>query len=99
VQFITSEEKAIAGASPLSIGVLFDEIEGTFNTLRNVVPDPPNLPRSKSLISQRCWISQDPDTVQVARHMQVELSWPAENFPNELLTYTIYGRLPTKARK
>jgi hypothetical protein len=33
------------------------------------------------------------------RHLQVQIGWPAQNYPNELLTYTIYGRLPQKARK
>lgn len=100
VQFITTEEMTFTGPSTAAVvSVLFDEIAGTFRTLRNITKDPPNLAPSQSIKSQRCWVSQDPNTVQWARHMMVEIGWPPENFPNELLTYTIYGRLPQKARK
>lgn len=98
-QYITTEEMPFAGATPVAVGVLFDEIQGNFVTLRNSSNDPPNQPASQSILAKRSWGSQGPDTVQVCRHMQWEMSWPAENFPTELLTYTIYGRLPEKARK
>jgi hypothetical protein len=99
LQFITTEELGIAGASRCSVGVLTDEISGTFVTLRKTSNDPPNLPPSKTVIATRFWASQGPDVIQKLRHMQTQISWPAENFANELLTYTIYGRLPEKARK
>ena len=97
VQFITTEE--MPGGSPVVVSVLFDEIEGSFRALRNVTNDPPNLPGPTSITARRSWLSQDPDTVPICRHMQIEMSWPAEDFANELLTYTIYGRVPSKARK
>jgi hypothetical protein len=31
--------------------------------------------------------------------VQLRLGWPAEAYANELLTYTVYGRLPQKARR
>jgi hypothetical protein len=99
VQFITSEEKAIAGATHCAVAVLLDEIEGDFLDLRNTSNDPPNLPPSLSTVATRFWLSQDAETIPKCRHMQIEMSWPAEDFANELLTYTIYGRLPEKARK
>jgi hypothetical protein len=99
VQYITTEEKAITGSTPATVAVLFEEIAGTYNTLRNVTNDPPNLPPSVSVTARRAWTSQDESTVQKCRHMRVEISWPAQNYANELLTYTIYGRLPEKARK
>jgi hypothetical protein len=99
VQFITTEELAIAGSSAARVSVLFDEIAGTFIPLLNTSNDPPNLPPANSVKATRFWVTQDPQTVQVCRHMQVRLGWAAENYPNELLTYTIYGRMPEKARK
>lgn len=99
VQFLTVEEKKIAGATPVSVAVLFDEISGTFLTLTNIVNDPPNLPAPASINALRFWATQDPETVQICRHMQQKFSWPAENYANELLTNTIYGRLPEKGRR
>lgn len=97
VQFITTEE--IAQGTPLTLGVLFDELSGTFINVRNVTTDPPNLPAPKTTTPQRFWLSQSPDTVQPCRYISLQFNWPALAFPNELLTYTIYGRLPEKARK
>lgn len=98
IQFVTTEEIAIAGSTPLSLGLLYDEISGTFLNLVNVSNDPPNLYASKTVTTRRFWAMQDAQTVK-CRHLQTEVSWPAEDFANELLTHTIYGRLPEKARK
>lgn len=97
VEFITTEE-TVAG-TPATVGALFDEISGTFIPLRNISRDPPNLPAPTSLNVQRFWASQDPKTAKICRHMQIQISWPAQNQPNELLTYTIFGRLPEKVRR
>jgi hypothetical protein len=103
VQYVVLEEEMIAGASAASLSVMFDEIAqfDIYSTppLRNQRTDPPNLPASKTVRATRYWIAQDANTVQVCRHMQQKILWPAENFPNELLTATIFGRLPEKARK
>lgn len=99
VQFITTEEMAIDGASAISVAVLFDEINSNFLPLRNVTNDPPNLEPSESIVALRHWTSQDAGTIPICRHMKLNFLWPAENHANELLTYTIYGRLPQKARK
>ena len=98
VQFVTTEEIAIASSSPLSLGVLYDEISGTFTNLVKVTNDPPNLPASKTITAQRFWAMQEAQPV-ICRNLQTEISWAAEPYPNELLTHTIYGRLPEKARK
>ncbi|HTH42894.1 MAG TPA: hypothetical protein VL498_07000 [Terracidiphilus sp.] len=98
VQFVVTEEIAIAGSSPLSLGLLYDEISGTFSNLVNVSNDPPNLPASKTVTTRRFWAMQDAQPV-ICRHLQTEISWKAEPYPNELLTHTTYGRLPEKARK
>lgn len=98
VQFITTEELAIAGKSPVTVSTLFDEIVGNYSPLRFVTNDPPNLEPSKSVTAQRAWCSQDAN-VSICRNMMVRLGWAAEDAANELFTYTIYGRLPQKARK
>jgi len=98
IQFVVTEETAIAGSSPVSIGLLYDEITGTFSNLVNVSNDPPNLPASKTVTTQRFWAMQNAQPVK-CRHLQTLISWKDEPYPNELLTHTIYGRLPEKARK
>lgn len=88
------------GSSRCQVAVLLDEITGSFIPLLNTSNDPPNIvPPSQTVAATRFWASQNPATVQKCRHMQAEISWLAENFANELFTYTIYGRLPEKARK
>ena len=106
VQFVVTEEKAIDGSTPLSVEMLFDEMldyvhvgVADLRLLRNRSNDPPNLPKQKSVTAQRLWGSQDPSTVIKCRFYQEVLSWPAEDYPNELYTDTVYGRLPEKARK
>ncbi|HEY2351076.1 MAG TPA: hypothetical protein VGH83_01115 [Candidatus Acidoferrum sp.] len=99
LQFIVTEEKKIPDASPVGVGVLLDEIAGSFLNLRNTSPDPPNLKPSLTVNVQRFWLAQDANTVQRCRHMQQRISWAAENFPNELYTNTIFGRVPERARK
>jgi hypothetical protein len=105
VQFVVTEEKMIAGATAVSVSMLFDEILSVevpsteFLLLRNKSNDPPNLPASKSIRAQRLWAAQDANSVIKCRHFQQAILWPAENFPNEIYTNTVYGRLPEKARK
>jgi len=105
VQFVVTEEKMIAGATPLTVALLFDEILSTqtpsssFLSLRKKSNDPPNLPPSKSIRTQRHWAAQDANSVIKCRHYQQAILWAAENYPNEIFTNTVYGRLPEKARK
>lgn len=100
VQFVVTEERTIAGATPAYVEARFDEIDTVaFRTLRNSSNDPPNLPVSLSVTVGRWWALQDPGTIPICRYVQLRLGWPAEAYANELLTYTIYGRLPQKARR
>ena len=99
VQYAVTEEVKIAGATALSVSMLFDEISGSFIDIAPVSNDPPNLYPSKTALAQRFWASQNPGTQQICRFMAEQVSWPAEDFPNELLTNTVYGRLPSKSRK
>ena len=88
VDSIVVESKAI-GAVPL-VSVLLDEISGPFTYLPQFVPDPPNLPTSMSLYSYRWYLLQSSQAT-VLRHMQLQLNFIAENYPNEILGFSIYG--------
>jgi hypothetical protein len=100
VQYLVTEETRIAGATAITASLTFDEITSSdFLPLRNKSLEPPLLAQSETVNAQRHWVAQDANTVQVCRYIQQRLSWPAENFANELLTNTIYGRVPEKARK
>jgi hypothetical protein len=99
VEFVVTEEPVIAGATPVVVGVFNDEISATYVYLRNRTKDPPNLPQSLTIVSQRHWASQDANTILPCRYFGQQILWATENFPNELLTNTIYGRMPEKARR
>jgi hypothetical protein len=69
-----------------TIGVLLNEISGTFNILPNPVPEPTELPASKTISRMRHYLKacQTPLPQQV-EHMQVNISFPAENYQAEIL--------------
>lgn len=98
VEFVTIEEKKLTGATAASVGVLFDEISGTMIPLVNQSNDPPNLPPSATIATQRLWTEQG-GLIPIGRYMLQQVSWPAEDYANELLTNTIYGRLPATTRR
>jgi hypothetical protein len=88
--FITTDSKAI-GTRP-TVAVLLDEISGAFDQLTKFVSDPPDLPASVTTYAQRFWFFDDAtQSPALCRHMQMKFSWPAENFPNEMLSLTLYG--------
>jgi len=93
VPFITVESVGIG--TPIVLGVLIDEAlpyyTGPFNILKLWENDPPNLKPSISLPSQRFYLADDSDYAAAMRHMQIQINWAAENFPNELATVTIFG--------
>jgi hypothetical protein len=92
VPFITTE--SVGTGVPLVIGVLIDEAlpyyKGPFETLKRWVNDPPNLKPSVSIPAQRFYLSDDTLPASM-RSMQIQISWPAQNAPSELLTLTIFG--------
>lgn len=94
VAFFTTD--SVNTGSPLILGVIVDEAlpyyQGSFEMLKNWANDPPGLPSSSSVIGQRFYLSQMPDTTAVCRHLQVMVQWPAEAAANELLSFTIFGR-------
>ena len=93
VAFITTDSVRVG--SPLIIGVIFDEAlpyyTGSFDILKHWVPDPPGLPESTSILSQRFYVAEDEESAAYCRHLQILFQWPAENAANELQTLTIFG--------
>lgn len=85
---VTVEEKNATAI----VGVLLDEISGSFENLPNSVPDPVNMATSTSLNSKRFYLSQG-SVPPVCRHMQVQLSGVAANTADEVLSIMIRGAI------
>lgn len=94
VQSITIESMR-TGSQP-SLSVLLGEISGTFESLPSSVPDPPHLPESQTLYSDRYYLNQSQNPV-VCRHLQLKFDFNTDNSPNELLSYSVYGALHVEA--
>jgi hypothetical protein len=86
--FITTDASAI-GSKPM-LAVLIDEVNGNAEALPNFTNDPPQLVSPSSLYSQRFYFSQT-QSPALCRHLQMKVTWPAENYQNELLSMTIFG--------
>jgi hypothetical protein len=93
VAFMTTDSVKVG--SPLILGVIFDEalpyFKGSFDILKNWVTDPPGLPESTSILSQRFYMAEDEQTSAYCKHLQILFQWPPEAVQNELQTFTIYG--------
>ena len=87
--FITLESKSV-GTKP-ALSVLLGEVSGIFESLNRTRQDPPNLPPSKTLYSDRYHFLQSQKPVW-CRHFQMTITWPEEDAPNELYTFTIFGQ-------
>lgn len=90
VESITVELPNI-GTAP-SVGVLLQEVSGTFQNLPTFVQDPYMIPASSSVMSNRFYLNQSQKPV-VCRHLQVQVSFVAEAVKNELWTLSIWGAL------
>jgi len=94
VAFITTDSAAVG--SPLSMGVILDEAvpyyTGSFENIPEWIEDPPTLPRSTSILSQRFYLAQTQEPA-VCRSMQYQIAFPAENAKNELWTTTLWGAI------
>jgi hypothetical protein len=86
--FITTDCLAV-GTKP-TIGVLLDEVSGVFDELQDPTNDPPQLKPSGSMYSLRYFLLRGDEPAK-ARSLQIQVSWPAENFANELYSLTLYG--------
>ena len=80
-----------SGTAP-ALSVLLSEINGEFESVPRTRQDPPNLPPSQSLYSNRHSLMQN-QMPTWCRHFQFEIDWPAEDAANELLSFTIFGQL------
>lgn len=93
VQFITTESVAIG--TPLILGLYIDEAwpyyQGPFDLLKDWKNDPPSLRPSRSIYGQRFYLSELADDASMLRHLQVQINWPTEAFPSEILTLSVYG--------
>jgi hypothetical protein len=76
--------------SDATVAVMLQEINGTFTTLPNPVADPPLLNPSTSIITKRHYVKAAQTILpQRVRHLQVQISFPAENFKNEVLGFAL----------
>lgn len=87
--FITLESVRL-GTRP-TLALLLGEHDGTFEALNRTRQDPPDLPPSNTIYSDRYHFAQNQKAAW-CRHFQMLVSWPAEDAQNELLTYTIFGQ-------
>jgi len=89
LSFITLESVRL-GTRP-GLALLLGEISGQFDVLERTRQDPPILPPSQTLLSDRYHFAQNQKEAW-CRHFQMEITWPSEDAYNELLTYTIFGQ-------
>jgi hypothetical protein len=73
-----------------TLGILTNEIAGTFAVLPNPTPEPPQLPASQTIYTMRHNLKSGfypgPQPIpQQIEHCQIKVSFPAENFQGELL--------------
>ncbi len=88
----------IAVGSHPTISVLMQNLGGHLNVeaygreLTIATGDPPQLgpANQPTVYNDRWWMSATQEPAY-CRYMTIEIAWPAENFPNELLTYTLFG--------
>ena len=85
-EMVTSE------STQCGVAVLLDEIEGDFETLTYSTNDPPQLPKSTSVISNRFYLSVG-TIPPVCRHMQIQLTGTDAATEDELLALTIRGEI------
>ena len=91
--FITLEAKKIGSRAALSVllGEIYSTPTSPFEPLGRTRQDPPNLPPSDTLYSDRYHFLQSQNPAW-CRHFQMDIAWPAEDAANELLTFTVFGQ-------
>jgi hypothetical protein len=82
-------ESLPVGTAP-ALAVLIDELTGTPENVPRTRQDPPNLAVSKTLRSDRHSMLQNQRPVW-CKHLLFEISWPAEDAANELISFAIFG--------
>jgi hypothetical protein len=71
-----------------TVKVLLNDISGTFTSIPKNVSDPPQLAASTGVIS-RLWDVSSAALPRLVKHMQIQVSFAAEAFQNEVLAVTI----------
>jgi hypothetical protein len=93
IAFVTTT--CVKTGSPVVLGLILNEArpyyKGSFDIIKRWVPDPPNLPPSKSFYQQRFYVAEDHETPAYCMHLQVMLQFPAEAAQNEVQTFCIFG--------
>ncbi len=90
IQSLTIEAMRV-GNLP-TVAVLLNEVSGTFESVPTSVQDPPFLPASTSLYSNRFYLDQTQIPI-VCRHLMFQVSFGTDTVANELLSYSFYGCL------
>jgi hypothetical protein len=85
-----SVQSYAAGGIP-TVGVLLNEISGSFTTLTNYLNEPPQLAASTTLNSYRYEVAQG--KAPLCSFMQILLSGAAANTKDEVLSFTIRGKV------
>jgi hypothetical protein len=78
--------------TPATVSLLLGEVSGTFDDMYPTANDPPLLPQSTTLYSDRYHMDQT-QSHSFCRHFQIKFSFAAEDAYNELLSYTVFGAL------
>ncbi len=95
--WVTLESEAVG--TPVKLSVMLDETKvksGSTSAQFTPVPrtrqDPPNLPPSDTIYSNRHNLLQDQKPVW-CKSIKLRLDWPAEDAANELDTFAIFGQV------
>lgn len=81
-----------ASATQVGVGVLLDEITGSFESLPNSVADPSQLAASSSVLGKRFYLAQGA-TPPICQHMQVQLTGANAATKDEVLALVVRGAL------
>lgn len=87
VSFLGNEVSP-TGSVPFSLLSNQWQINGTATII--TTPEPPFLATATSLYADRWYFSTSSQPAWL-QHMQLQLLWVAENFPNELMSYALFG--------
>ena len=100
--WITLESEAVG--TPTKLSVMLDETKekagsksAQFTPIPRTRQDPPNLPPSDTIYSNRHSLLQDQKPVW-CKSLKLRLEWPAEDAANELDTYAIFGQVWAEQR-
>ena len=100
IAHVTLDSRRV-GTAPtvgLLLGEIFETAEVGFDMLEKTDNDPPNLPESETLYSERFSCLQN-ETAPLCRHMQLLIQWASEDAASELFQHTIYGAVHSERRQ